>query len=133
MALCDCLSADKNVPVFRSPYRYFCQRLSDCERPNDWNSLSDLRDNSQRTEKPEKGRDGNLPIHFLFFFFSRLKCWSFFFTLSGCVAYCEDGTSVLLPRLSVYTLTPKIDTGQKERQRLKKGKRGKPTDGSRQK
>lgn len=68
MALCDCLSADKNVPAFCSPYRYFCQQLSDCERPNDWNSLSDLRDNSQRTEKPEKGRDGNLPIHFLFLF-----------------------------------------------------------------
>lgn len=58
----------KTSLLFCSPYRYFCQQLSDCERPNDWNSLLDLRDNSQRTEKPEKGRDGNLPIHFLFLF-----------------------------------------------------------------
>lgn len=68
--------------------RVYCT-LSDCERLNDWNSPSYLRDNSCGKGGPDKKERKSA---FPFSYSRKLKCGSFIFlTLSGGVVYCEEG------------------------------------------
>lgn len=108
-----CPSTNENVPPFCSPVLVFSARacLTESDRMTGTASRF-LRDNSRGKERLDKGREWKSV--YPFFFFEQTKVWEFLFCpewVSGewHTVKMELCTSICLPRLSVYILTPRIE------------------------